>query len=284
MKGKYNSDENKKNFFLVGVENFEIQISHSMQNVKSWGKEKYSEDDLTMNGNLIDGNGNKIHIWNGSQGKEYATEKENHPCVLKVKELLEAAGVMEKDIKKYRLTGAVFHVLIKYTNTHEIRGKRWPEYQITVTRVHGATSKIAQTIYRQNPNEIERAAAVLDRYGFRFQFNFGGEVGHFSWIVFINNIAIALVICKVVQVLLENFLAYCCFTSRDWDDLKHDEGDFHVLEQFQNQGNVDRERRHVRVVELTAAEDGKIVGLIKDAKNRQSENQRSFSLSGDYLA
>merc|ERR1712098_602298 len=61
MQGKYNNEDSKKNFFLVGVENFEIQISHSMQTAKHFtadgGKEKHSQDDLTMNGKLIAQNG-----------------------------------------------------------------------------------------------------------------------------------------------------------------------------------------------------------------------------------
>jgi hypothetical protein len=269
---KFKIRDKPNDYYLLGVEDFEFQISHSMQDVKHFtgakSKDKFSQSDLTMKGKLVDKQGDALKEWKGNQG-DSAKDSEKEECLVTVEMLLKAAGLNEKDIEDRRKKGAVFLVTIKYSNTSEMRGKRWPEYAISVSQIPGASSLIAQTIYKENP--VDGAdPIVLERNGFRFIFQTGGEIGQFNWIVFLNNFVIKLVLLSVVHIILENFLAFCCFTRKDWDDLKHDIADFQVIEQFKAGGNVDRERLHARVVELKPAEDGKIVGVFKDAKVRKS--------------
>merc|ERR1711964_388511 len=104
-----------------------------------------------MNGKLVDQDGNVLKNWKGNQTLKNKRESEKEECSVAVKKLLRAAGFGDKDIENSRKEGAVFLIRITYSNTAEMRGKRWPEYEISVSQIKGASSLIAQTIYKEHP-------------------------------------------------------------------------------------------------------------------------------------
>merc|ERR1711964_299560 len=177
---------------------------------KGKGKLKYAGVNTQYEGKLLFQDGKE---------RKFETDEE---MKLTVKELLDAAGVSsldEKDFQK-RKQGIVLNAQINYERLHPPFQHSLPKWTMTIREVPNASWSARQTLFgnSQNIDSISTDTSSIVRYGIHISFQIGGVVGRYDFRTMFNNLLLQFACLVIITIILDNFLSYCPWTSKNFND------------------------------------------------------------------
>eukprot|EP01084_Bolivina_argentea_P226018 381853_1 len=195
--------------YLAGINNYTIQITHAMLDVKHYeltGHEKYCLTGEQMEGKLLD-----------SDGHEMKHFPANNSLIVTLQELLDASGTNLSHLsdavdnngsiyngESMRHSGILLMVLINYDNTYATYNRN-PKYSIKVIRIKRAEYKVTETIYF---NETYRM--IRDRHGVYISFVQGGRIGKFNFQTALICLVASLGLLGMSTLIVDSLMLYCC--------------------------------------------------------------------------
>jgi len=256
--------------YVNGIENWKIQIDHRYQAsgyLDETGKAKYSSTGKEMYGELHDEDGKVI--------KKFT---EGEDVVLTIGELLQAAGVkLDEDLRQ---RGLQLKASFRYEKLHRPFQTSTTKWFLKIRKYNADSNALVQfrqTIFQPDTSSpdvnfetLEGCSKVFMRQSIHIDFEFGGKIGRFDWRTCIDNILLQLVTLGLIVVILDSFLTYFPWTSKNFFNIKYEVADFDVAQHIATRGKCEcprierplerearlKEKREIKKKQLEAKEYG----------------------------
>lgn len=270
---------------VENVEQFEIKIEHHFESpgfyTEGKNKAKYSGSNIDYDGELE---------YRNDEAKVTHSKKfsKGTPIILKISDLLEAAGHAPNLTEDEKKNGMVLSISVKYNRLHRpFHSEAMPSWKMQVTHVPGQTHSVKQSIFVGDQDSLDEGdqydilhhlkenTRVLVRKNLHVEFTFGGTIGRFSKRTCFDNFLLQLVTLALITTILDFFLMYCPWTSKNFFNIKYEETDFNVIEHLKAKGDTKcppLERPSIRRARIKDEYEAKIHGIETDVDGKQVYN------------
>jgi len=198
------SDTNKTTYFIGGIEDMTLLLSHSVRGRLV----QTSAVNTDLKGSLLYNNGTLKQYLPVSLNAPQSRPANVPGDVISVKEFLDAASIdldtnsNNTNSESLRFAGVVMIVFIEYSNRVSMPNEF--KYTYSPAVIPGSESKVVDIVWDGTINNYVQ----LDRHGVRIRFIQTGQIGTFNFQALLRNLVAAFALLKVAQIVVEFMMVH----------------------------------------------------------------------------